>query len=76
MSNQTKVSYTAVFEEIERRVGTSFDPWFFMTDFEQALCNSIRECFPNACILNCYFHYTQVSIDGSFTHFDEPLDLK
>ena len=32
---------------------------FFFCDFEKALQNAIKKCFPEAEIIGCYFHFTQ-----------------
>lgn len=57
----TRVStdcYAAVFEYIESRL-FKLEPSEFLTDFEMALRNAIRNRYPEAVLRGCWFHFCQ-----------------
>lgn len=58
MTRRTKRAYAAVFQFIESEI-CKMDPDSFMTDYEQAMRNAIREKWPNCELKACYFHFTQ-----------------
>lgn len=58
MSGRTTEAYTAVYQFIENNI-TSLNCKQFMTDFELAMRNGLRDCYPNAARLTCWFHFCQ-----------------
>lgn len=47
--------------QILRQYAPEFQPKEMMSDFEQALQNSLRQTFPEAKLHGCYFHFCKVS---------------
>ena len=42
-----------------RMAGYKLKPSHVYCDFEKGLINAVRECFPDACIVGCLFHFKQ-----------------
>ena len=61
MERRTKEAYCAVWKFIKKTF-PNFHPAAAMSDFEEALRNSLEEEFPGTKILGCHFHYSQVRI--------------
>lgn len=60
MSRKTEDAYTAVMEEIARRMpNANFQ--VVGSDFEIGQRNAIQRIFPEAFIASCHFHYCRVS---------------
>lgn len=51
-------SYHRVFDYINKSI-FEMEPECFVTDFEIALRTTLREMFPTASLLGCWFHYCQ-----------------
>lgn len=56
MTHKTSQCYNAVFKFVEEKV-MELKPKSFMTDWEEGLRKSLRECWPNATIRGCWWHY-------------------
>jgi len=58
MDKRTKEAYTHLFRYIDENI-FKFEPAGFMSDFEVALQNSLRDVFPSATTYGCWFHFCQ-----------------
>lgn len=58
MTRKTKRAYAALFRFIEAEI-CELKPGTFMSDFETALRNALREEYSGVQLKGCYFHYTQ-----------------
>lgn len=56
MSNKSAEAYQAVFDFIENKV-FEMKPSEFMTDFEGGMRKAINQCYPNAILRGCWFHF-------------------
>lgn len=52
------LSYTHVFKYVKKHI-FNLECKSFTTDYEKALKNAIRSCFPSSKRVSCWFHYTQ-----------------
>ena len=71
-TKQTK-SYINIFENLktlllENNIQIDFKKIIIMSDFEKALRNAIRICFPQSTLIGCYFHYLK-AIYGKFKKY-------
>ncbi|RMZ99549.1 hypothetical protein BpHYR1_012475 [Brachionus plicatilis] len=57
LPNKQQKTYIKLFNNLKSK-GISVIPVYIFSDFELAIMNSIRECFPGAQIGGCYFHLT------------------
>lgn len=67
MKNKSEISYINTFENLkfiflENNIKIDFNKIYFMCDFEIALRNAIKYCFPDAIIIGCYFHYVKALV--------------
>jgi transposase-like protein len=61
MSKKTKKAYVWVLNFI-KKLSPQFDPQVVVTDYEKALRAAIASVFPNARLVGCHFHYSQVCV--------------
>ena len=64
MKNKYQISYINLFENFklilkEHNISIDNNKIYLMLDYESALRNALKICFPNCIILGCYFHYLQ-----------------
>ncbi|XP_060846093.1 uncharacterized protein LOC132925742 [Rhopalosiphum padi] len=59
LGSETKDTYSALFAVIRNILPLNYDRIRFVTDYERALMNAVRQIFPNSDLLCCWFHYTQ-----------------
>lgn len=58
MSKKSQIAYTHVFKYINNHIfNLTCDT--FTTDYEKAMKNALRSCFPSSKLVSCWFHYTQ-----------------
>lgn len=60
LGSETEDTYSALFAVIRNILPLNYDRTRFVTDYERALMNAVRQIFPNCDLLCCWFHYTQV----------------
>ena len=60
MTGKSRVLYDATFLKMKEHLPDSVQPEKVMSDYEQALQGALSEIFPDAEILGCWFHYSQV----------------
>lgn len=58
MSKRTQIAYTRVFKYIDQHI-CSLQCVRFYTDYETAMKNALRACFPDSELVSCWFHFTQ-----------------
>lgn len=58
MSRKSEQAYTHLFQYIDANL-FKFEPTTFVTDYEQAMRNSLHSVFPGAKCSFCWFHYCQ-----------------
>lgn len=58
MSSRTQVAYTHVFRYINEHI-FSLKCASFTSDYEIAMRNALRACFPDSELVSCWFHYCQ-----------------
>lgn len=58
MDKRTAPAYTHVFDYINKNI-FDLSAVSFNTDFEKAIRNSLRHCFPQAKLIPCWFHHKQ-----------------
>lgn len=58
MTRKTETAYKHLFQFIDQNV-CSLNCRSFTTDYEIAMRNALRELFPNARLVACWFHYSQ-----------------
>lgn len=63
MEGRTTQNYVNVLNKIINIL--KIEPDIAMSDFEKAEQKSLRTVFPNAKIIGCYFHYSQVIKDNN-----------
>jgi hypothetical protein len=68
MKNKTELSYIITFENLkliffENNIKIDFNKIYFICDFEIALRNAIKYCFPDNIIIGCYFHYVKAIVN-------------
>lgn len=56
MTNKSTEAYTDVFEYIEKNI-FNLKPASFMTDFEGGMRAAINQCYPDAVLHGCWYHY-------------------
>ena len=66
MTSKSEQLYNAVLDRI-KEVAQELDPGEFavevaISDFEDAIMNSMKAAFPNSNSRGCWFHYGQVSL--------------
>jgi len=61
MTSKLRAHYVDVFQQLKNLV-PEMNPAYVCTDFESGLIRAIRECFPNARLIGCHFHFVQVWI--------------
>jgi hypothetical protein len=62
LSSKTEEAYTNVFNLIKSSLASlsvEFSPSVIQIDFEVAAFNAVRNCFPNAQVKGCFFHFGQ-----------------
>ncbi|XP_015120532.1 uncharacterized protein LOC107043511 [Diachasma alloeum] len=59
MTKKNTQAYQAFFQYFKNHLAPNLQPHTFFVDFEQALTNVIREFYPNARIVHCFFHHIQ-----------------
>jgi hypothetical protein len=59
MTRKTCMAYTLVFRLL-KKFCPGLNPDIIITDYEKAMRNALRRVFPNAALVGCYFHYSQV----------------
>lgn len=58
MSNRTQIAYTRIFKYIDKHI-CSLLCARFTTDYETAMKNALRVCFPDSQLVSCWFHFVQ-----------------
>ena len=58
VKNKTQAVYARILDEIKRMISLA-NPEKILLDFESAANNALRTTYPNAAIMDCYFHMTQ-----------------
>lgn len=58
MSNRTQIAYSHVFKYIDKYI-FPLQCASFHSDYETAMKNALRSCFPQAQLLSCWFHFVQ-----------------
>lgn len=58
MSSRTQVAYTHVFRYINKNI-FSLNCKSFTSDYETAMRNALRACYPDSELVSCWFHYCQ-----------------
>lgn len=58
MSRKSEEAYEHLFRYIDTEI-CSLNPTTFMTDYERAMRNALREVFPAAKLFTCWFHFCQ-----------------
>ena len=62
LSNKSKESYKFLLSVLAlkcEKIGKRFSPNVFLTDYEKGFTAAVRDFFPEAQHLGCYFHYCQ-----------------
>ena len=62
MTGKSRALYDSVFHKIKEELPETVNPETVMTDYEVALQGALSEIFPEATIVGCWFHFSQVSI--------------
>ena len=62
MTGKSRALYDSVFQKIKEELPETVNPETVMTDYEGALQGALSEIFPEATIVGCWFHFSQVSI--------------
>lgn len=60
MNRKSQACYTHIFEYIEKNI-CSLDCQSFMTDFELAMRNALKQLYPHAQHKTCWFHLCQAA---------------
>ena len=58
LPNEEHATYVRMFEMLMSLV-SNLNPHYIHCDFEQAMINAVRECFPEATVKGCFFHLVQ-----------------
>lgn len=58
MSKRTQIAYTRIFKYIDKHI-CSLLCARFTTDYETAMKNALRVCFPDSQLVSCWFHFVQ-----------------
>ena len=58
LPNKRQETYTKVFRQL-KQIKPALSPVSVLSDFEQAIINSIKDCFPDTRIRGCFFHFSQ-----------------
>lgn len=58
MSNRTQIAYSHVLKHIDKHI-FSLQCASFHSDYETAMKNALRACFPQSQLLSCWFHFVQ-----------------
>jgi hypothetical protein len=61
LGSETQETYSALLTVIRNILPLCYNGIPFVTDYECALMNAIREVFPNSQLICCWFHYTKVN---------------
>ena len=67
MNRRTTELYNAIWQFLRQRL-PDFNVRNFTSDFEIALVNALRENFPNARIIGCWFHLIKVLFQTNKNH--------
>ena len=60
MNRKTRTAYDSVYCKLKELLPDSVKPSLVVTDYEQALQGAMAAVFPEARIVGCWFHYSQV----------------
>ena len=60
MTHKSGALYNAVFARVKALLPDSLKPDYVMSDYETALQKGLGEIFPDAVIVGCWFHFSQV----------------
>ena len=63
MSHKTRALYDAVFLQVKAMLPDSVQPEYLLTDYETALQKGLGTIFPEATVLGCWFHFSQVRVN-------------
>ena len=63
MTGKSRLIYNAVYERVKELLPPDVNPSLIMSDFESALMGGLREMWPAARVVGCWFHYSQVGLD-------------
>ena len=69
MSHKTRALYDAVFLQVKAMLPDTVQPEYLLTDYETALQKGLGTIFPEATVLGCWFHFSQVRVN-KFTYCD------
>lgn len=58
MSKRTQIAYTRIFKYIDKHI-CALKCVRFYTDYECAMKNALRTCFPDSELVSCWFHFVQ-----------------
>lgn len=61
MTRKTRTAYDAVYSKLKELLPDTVEPELVVTDYEQGLQGAMAAIFPQARIVGCWFHYSQVS---------------
>ncbi|XP_025406598.1 uncharacterized protein LOC112680650 [Sipha flava] len=61
LRSETQETYSSLLTVIRNILPLRYNRISFVTDYERALMNAIREIFPNSQLVCCWFHYTKKS---------------
>lgn len=75
MNRKTSSSYVAVFQFVKEKILPNMDPVKFVSDFETAIHNAVRNVFHNAEVQGCFFHFVY-SIRKQAIKMHIPASLK
>ena len=71
MEDRTTEDYLSVLEQVKNTI--NIKPIKIIIDFERAERNALQTMFPDAKIIGCFFHYSQVIKDNThnnkYVHF-------
>lgn len=68
MKSKSECSYINLLENLkllikENNIDIDFSKIYIMSDFEVALRNAIKNCFPDSVIVGCFFHYVKAIVN-------------